>query len=286
MKIRTSKPKNNKYYMQTVDGGYNKAVRGVPMDPHATVLSNCVGYANGRFAEIQNLGKIKYQLICDAENFIDNAKRMGLKTQTKPCKGGIMVWRKGDKYSSADGRGHVAIVEKDESEMGEGKIYTSESCANVDGYRGDAFYNKTRTNSNGRWSMAAGYVYLGCIINPAVPVTKKAKKTAKKAVAPKTLDQLAQEVIDGKWGNGDARKKKIDKAFKQGLIGYTYSQIQDRVNEKLAPKKKTYTYTVEKGDTLSAIAESFGTTVSAIQKENKIKNVNLIYVGQKLKITK
>lgn len=278
MKERTTKPENNKYYMQIVDGGYNKAVRGCPIDPKATVLSNCVGYANGRFAEIQGLGKIKYQLICDAENFIENAKKMGLKVQTQPCKGGIMVWRKGSIYSATDGRGHVAIVEKDESEMGEGKVFTSESCANVDGYAGDAFYNKTRTNKNGRWGMASGYVYLGCIINPAVPVQKKAVKA-------KTLNQLAQEVIDGKWGNGNTRKKKIDAAYKKGQIKYTYSQIQNKVNEMLAPKSKTYTYKVQKGDTLSAIAKSFGTTVSAIQKENNIKNANLIMVGQTLKIT-
>lgn len=48
----------------------------------------------------------------------------------------------------------------------------------------------------------------------------------------------------------------------------------------------TITYTVKRGDTLSAIAKKYGTTVKAIAAENGIKNVNLIYVGQKLKITK
>ena len=48
----------------------------------------------------------------------------------------------------------------------------------------------------------------------------------------------------------------------------------------------TITYTVKRGDTLSAIAKKYGTTVKAIAAENRIKNVNLIYVGQKLKITK
>lgn len=165
MTVRTKKPSNNKYYMRTADGGYNKAVKGSPCDPKATVLSNCVGYANGRFAEIQAKGKIQYQLICDAENFIENAQRMGLKVQQKPCKGGIMVWLQGSIYSAADGRGHVAIVEKDESEMGDGLVYTSESCAG-----GSAFYNAKRSNKNGRWGMGSKYVYRGCIVNPAVPV--------------------------------------------------------------------------------------------------------------------
>lgn len=44
-------------------------------------------------------------------------------------------------------------------------------------------------------------------------------------------------------------------------------------------------YTVKKGDTLSGIAKKYGTTVSYLAKLNNIKNVNLIYVGQKIKIT-
>lgn len=47
---------------------------------------------------------------------------------------------------------------------------------------------------------------------------------------------------------------------------------------------KTVTYTVKKGDTLSAIAAKYKTTVTKIAKDNNIKNVNLIYPGQKLKI--
>ena len=47
----------------------------------------------------------------------------------------------------------------------------------------------------------------------------------------------------------------------------------------------TVTYTVKRGDTLSAIAKKYNTTVSNLAKLNKIKNVNLIYVGQKLTIS-
>ena len=45
------------------------------------------------------------------------------------------------------------------------------------------------------------------------------------------------------------------------------------------------THKVVKGDTLSAIAKKYGTTVNAIAKLNNIKNVNLIYVGQVLVIS-
>lgn len=47
----------------------------------------------------------------------------------------------------------------------------------------------------------------------------------------------------------------------------------------------TVTYTVKKGDTLGAIAKKYNTTVSNLAKLNNIKNVNRIYVGQKLIIS-
>ena len=43
----------------------------------------------------------------------------------------------------------------------------------------------------------------------------------------KTLDELAQEVIAGKWGNGQERKDKLTQA------GYDYNAVQSRVNELL-----------------------------------------------------
>ena len=43
-------------------------------------------------------------------------------------------------------------------------------------------------------------------------------------------------------------------------------------------------YTVKSGDTLSAIAQKFGTTVEALVASNGIKNKNLIYTGQVLQI--
>ena len=49
-------------------------------------------------------------------------------------------------------------------------------------------------------------------------------------------------------------------------------------------KPPARTYTVKRGDTLSAIAAKFGTTVAAIVKLNKIKDPRTIYSGQRLKI--
>jgi GH25 family lysozyme M1 (1,4-beta-N-acetylmuramidase) len=50
------------------------------------------------------------------------------------------------------------------------------------------------------------------------------------------------------------------------------------------PAESWTTYTVKKGDTLYAIAKKFGVSVVDIAKDNNIKNINLIYVSQKLRI--
>ena len=49
----------------------------------------------------------------------------------------------------------------------------------------------------------------------------------------KTATELAREVIDGKWGNGEDRKARITAA------GYDYKAVQAEVNRLLQPKKKT-----------------------------------------------
>lgn len=116
-------------------------------------------------------------------------------------------------------------------------------------------------------------------------IAPKYAKTAaeKKPAAKKSVDQIAQEVIAGKWGTGSDRRKKLEAA------GYNYTAVQNKVNELLKQKEKTktktVTYKVKKGDTLSGIAKKYGTTYQAIAKENGIKDPNKIKVGQKLKIT-
>lgn len=54
---------------------------------------------------------------------------------------------------------------------------------------------------------------------------------------PKTVTELAQEVLDGKWGNGTDRKNKLTQA------GFDYSEVQAEVNrlvkEKSTPPKKS-----------------------------------------------
>lgn len=47
------------------------------------------------------------------------------------------------------------------------------------------------------------------------------------AAEKKTVDEIAREVIQGKWGNGAERKKRLDAA------GYNYAEVQAKVNKLL-----------------------------------------------------
>lgn len=58
--------------------------------------------------------------------------------------------------------------------------------------------------------------------------------------------------------------------------------VRRREEEKALFLKPIICYTVQKGDTLSAIAKRYGTTYQAIAELNGIENPNLIEIGQKL----
>lgn len=223
MNIRTSKPgAGNKFYITKSKGGYSTCIQGSPTDSQCNVLANCVGYACGRFNEI--IGSMKYpSLNCNAENFIERAKNTyGLEISPVPTLGGIMVWQKGASLSGNDGAGHVAVVERIDSAN---QIYTSES-----GYGSSSFWNSIRNNNNGRWGLGSGYTFRGCIVNPAIGKVTASTSTP---AAKKSLDEIAKDVIAGKYGNYPERKTKLE------AEGYNYSQVQARVNELVNNSKPT-----------------------------------------------
>lgn len=183
---RITKPENgNKFYNTVGKGGWSTAIVGNPKDSGCDVLSNCVGYAFGRFNEIayqllgeegikklfkENGGTLKnlnsnsrMPLLqpLNAENFYDVALTQGLTVSQTPSLGACMVWQKGDTRNYKDGAGHVAIVEEiisvdcvKSSESGYG-------CTNP-------FWTQLRYKGNGNWGAGSGYKFLGFIKNPAV----------------------------------------------------------------------------------------------------------------------
>ena len=156
--------KGNPYYNTKDAGGYSDAIKGKPVCDGLNVLSNCVGWAYGRYNEIVGAGYMKYLAPVNAEQFIDymNYREKGVTSGDKPKLGAVIVWQKGATKSGGDGAGQGAIVEQINAD---GSIITSESGYGVL----PPFYTKTRTNSNGRWGQNNDYTFLGFIYNPAVP---------------------------------------------------------------------------------------------------------------------
>ncbi len=149
-----------------------------------------------------------------------------------------------------------------------------ENANNLDKYKGQ--YDMFQYSFKGQIGGISGnvdmnYLYRDLVseINGSQPIQPVNPK--------KSNEEIADEVIAGKWGNGDDRKKSLL------AEGYDYDAIQDIVNEKMGYHKEK-TYVVKPGDTLSAIAAKYGTTYQEIATKNGISNPNLIYPGQILKI--
>lgn len=124
---------------------------------------------------------------------------------------------------------------------------------------------------------------LGVAYKPEAPKQEPVKATVKK-----TVTEIAKEVLDGKWGNGAARKSALTKA------GYNYAEVQAKVNElakkgtaKTEPAKENYrVHTVQRGESLWLLATRYlgsGTRYAEIMKLNGKKTTSL-KVGEKLKI--
>ena len=91
------------------------------------------------------------------------------------------------------------------------------------------------------------------------------------------IETIVSEVLSGRWGNGEDRKRRLLDA------GYDYDEIQKRVNYSLGYTNQTI-HVVRAGETLSGIAQKYGTSWKNLQSLNNIQNPNLIYPGQKIRV--
>lgn len=202
-KPRLTRPEQgNKYYITKGAGGYSRAIVGKPTDKYCNVLSNCVGYADGRFHEIAKRVEMDYFDPVNAENIYENAQAHGMKVGSEPKLGAAIVWE-----GIGSAAGHIAIVEQINSD---GSIVTSESgwnCANP-------FWTQKRTNSNGNWGAGSGYKFKGFIYQPEEvepepkPEPKRAIKRGMQGQDVKDMQAalalagyLRVSEIDGDFGN-------------------------------------------------------------------------------------
>ena len=84
---------------------------------------------------------------------------------------------------------------------------------------------------NGRISGMSGDVDMNHCYDESLFSINKPSNTSSNSTK-KTVDQLAKEVIGGKWGAGEERKKRLTDA------GYDYHAVQNRVNEIMGVKPK------------------------------------------------
>ncbi len=154
---RTAAPsKADKHFINYARGGYNTCIAIAQQTGY--VLPNCVGYAQGRLLELRGENKINWKLpACNAEDWYDKAKANCLQVGSTPKLGAVVVWRAGNTHNSADGAGHVAIVEEIKAN---GDIVVSQSA-----YGGQEFYMSTITKASGYMYAAnrplVGFVYAG-----------------------------------------------------------------------------------------------------------------------------
>ena len=144
--------KSNKWYLRKSAGGYSPCIPGSPEYCPGSVLSNCVGWSWGRFAEIHDDKNCKVGC-APGNNFPGNAyawieysKKQGYEIGDKPVLGAVCVW-----IVNSGKWGHVANVEK---VYPDGSWDSSES-----GYGGFTFKSKHYAASCYR----SGYKFLGLV---------------------------------------------------------------------------------------------------------------------------
>lgn len=149
----TAPSTTDKYWIHTSKGGLNSCI----LISNKSCLPNCVGYAWGRFYEI--LGSKPKLSRGNAEMWFGTND--GYQRGSTPKLGAVICWRKGKVGNSADGAGHVAVVEQINAD---GSIVISES-----GY--NSFRFRTR-KLKPPYSIGGTYVFQGFIYNPAVTGTE------------------------------------------------------------------------------------------------------------------
>lgn len=82
---------------------------------------------------------------------------------------------------------------------------------------------------------------------------------------------LASEVWQGTYGDGEVRRV---------VLGNRYEEVRAIVNRTGTAQY----YTIKYGDTLSGIAQRYGTTYQNLARLNGISNPNLIYAGQTIRV--
>lgn len=207
---------------------------------------------------------------CGVENHVQLFKKAGIWQEDgtiKPEPGYIIVFNWDDSTQPNDGAAdHIGIVES----------VSSTSFTTIEGNMNGGLVGRRTIN------IGNGYIR-GYAIPKYAKSGSGGSNAGNSSTGKKSVLEVAQEAIAGKWGNGDDRKQKITAA------GYDYSAVQAKINSLMKGQSggngtaATY-YTVKKDDTLSSIAKRYGTTYQQLAKLNSITDPNVINIGQKIRV--
>ena len=181
-------------------------------------LVSCVTVKTGIFLCRQN-GKTFIVGNCPGDWLYS---RLGdVATQVTAHLGGSAVVNPGDTVSSFPAVPFTVQVIVDDLN------YRSEPSMNgkVNGQTGKGVFTIVEVKDGwGKLKSGVGWIWLE---NPAYCTVNKTTSTTK------TVDELAREVLNGAWGNGEDRKQRLTAA------GYDYSAVQAKVNELMGAKIPT-----------------------------------------------
>ena len=189
-----------------------------------------VTYTDAYCATTVSAGAIKaglqdiFPMECSCSKVIELAKKMGIWVENDafvPSMGDLILydWDDNGKGDNTGAPEHIGAVVSVTNKVI--KVIEGNKGGNVD-------YREIPVNGK----------YIRGFVTPNF-ASKSTKKEDPKPYTPakKTVAQVAQEVVDGKWGSGADRKKKLTEA------GYDYDKVQAKVNE-ILKKLATKTYAV------------------------------------------
>lgn len=138
---------NNKYYVKTTYGGYNRCIA---IDSTGSVLPNCTGYAFGRFMECAGVQECNLA-VSNATNWY--GYNDGYERGALPKRGAVLCYSGG-----WESRGHVAFVEE---------VYSDNSILISQSNYGGTKWEQIRLNAPS-YVQGSGLKFQGFIYNPYV----------------------------------------------------------------------------------------------------------------------
>ena len=210
--INFNPTRNNKHYLNVNFGGLNKCPQ---VTDHGFVLPSDIAWVYGRSMEILELEKVNLKIGNAKQMFLYN--KDGYKRGKTPKVGAIACWENSDGSTT-----HAGIVERINLD---GSVYFSNSGNKLT-------YTRTLQEPYSYNGLLGEMKLLGFIYVDKEKDTNKIEEVKPE----KSLDDLANEVLEGKWDSGVTRRNRINKAYKKGKINFNYDEVQNRVLE-LSNKK-------------------------------------------------